>query len=219
MLELDPLPNNTRIIFIHRDGRDVAASFATRYSWEKAISRWVEDNTEVLPYLDAGVALPVKFEDLTSGAGVLRVLRSVADFLELPVVDAELALALLPGTKERQYQEYCTPYASDDEKFADLASSLVDVLAGKEGPGSIKPLAEDLEDGDGDEDNGSGSGGLSELMIEHNAVRTGQMAEAWGEVVSPAKRDWSWEDERYFYGRSDVRQLMKRFGYPDEAAR
>ena len=204
MLDLDPLKNNTRIIFIHRDGRDVAASFRARgYSWEKAITRWVEDNSIALPFIETGAALPVSFEKLTSAKGVLQQLQQVAAFLELPVDGTELALALLPGTRTRQYQEYCTPYASDEEKFDDLIASLVDVLAGKEAPLTRKPDPEDV-----DED-------LSEKMVEHNAFRTWQMAQAWAEVVPPTSRNWTWEEERYFFGRNDVRQLMKRFGYPD----
>ncbi len=204
MLELDPIKNNTRIIFIHRDGRDVAASFRARgYSWEKAINRWVEDNSIALPYIASGAALPVSFESLTSSKGVIRELHKVAAFLELPVDSKELALALLPGTKTRQYQEYCTPYTNDEEKFDDLTASLVAMLAGKEAPLAIKPTVDEL-----DED-------LSEKMVEHNAFRTWQMAQAWAEVIPPVSRNWTWEEERYFFGRNDVRQLMKRFGYPD----
>jgi hypothetical protein len=204
MLDLDPLENNTRIIFIHRDGRDVAASFRARgYSWEKAINRWVEDNSIALPFIDAGAALPVSFEGLTSAKGVLRELLKVAAFLELPVDTTELALALLPGTRTRQYQEYCTPYATDEEKFDDLSASLISILAGKEAPLARKHVADELDDD------------LSEKMVEHNAFRTWQMAQAWAEVVPPVSRNWTWEEERYFFGRNDVRQLMKRFGYPD----
>lgn len=204
MLELDPLKNNTRIIFVHRDGRDVAVSFKNRgYTIEKAVDRWVEDNTAALPYLESGAALAVPFEELTSAAGVLRVLRQVADFLELQVLDVEFPLALMPGTRSRQYQEYCTPYRNDDEKIADLAASLVNVLAGKQPPQSMKPSEADLEDGLGDN------------IVEHNTFRTWQMAQAWAEVRPPTSRNWTWEEERYFYNREDVRKLMRRLGYPD----
>jgi len=204
MLELDPIENNTRIIFIHRDGRDVAASFRSRgYSWEKAINRWVDDNSIALPFIDSGAALPVSFEGLTSAKSVLRELKKVAAFLELPVDGTEVAFALLPGTKTRQYQEYCTPYANDEEKFDDLTASLVTMLAGKESPLAERPDPEKLDDD------------LSEKMVEHNAFRTWQMAQAWTEVIPPVSRNWTWEEERYFFGRNDVRQLMKRFAYPD----
>ena len=208
MLELDPIKNNTRIIFVHRDGRDVAISFRNRgYSIEKAVDRWVEDNTAALPYLESGAALAVSFDELTSAAGVLRVLRHVADFLELHVLDVELPLALMPGTKSRQYQEYCTPYRNDDEKITDLAASLVGILAGKQPPKSVKPSDEDLD------------AGLSDVMVEHNEFRTWQMAQAWAEVPLPASRTWTVAEERYFYNRDDVKKLMARFGYPDERLR
>ena len=224
MLELDPIHNNTRVIFIHRDGRDVASSFKARgYSLEKAVNRWVEDNSAIIPYIDSRVAMPVSFEELTSKKGVLKVLRRVADFLQLPVTDAELSLSLLPGTKEHQYQEYCTAYGNDDEKFEDLSASLVQFLADKGAAAlSLSPpaTAEAVSPTSAatykatEEDRKSG--GLSDTMVEHNEFRTWQMMQAWTEIPPITKRQWSWEEERYFFGRNDVRNLMKRFGYPSD---
>jgi hypothetical protein len=213
MLELDSNPGNTKIVFIHRDGRDVATSFRARgYSWQKAVTRWVEDNEAALPFVDSGKALAVGFEELTDGRHVLSTLRRVADYLGIgAVTERDLALSLLPGTRQHDYQEYCTAYSNDDEKFSDLASSLVEVLAGQarqisgENGGSVNSTVE----------NGGGSkasGGNSKLEL-HNMFRTWQMSQAWTEIAPSRQWTWTAEEETWFWGRGEVKRLMRRFGY------
>jgi hypothetical protein len=153
--------------------------------------------------LDNPSLLSVPFEELMSQEGVLPWLRRVADFLDIRATDVELALSLMPGTQKREYQDYCTPYNSDAEKMADLAASVPVVLAGKEAPTDLKPAEEDIERN------------LSKYVIAHNQFRTWQMAQAWTEIPIPISgRNWTVPDMEYFYGRSDVRGLMKKFGYP-----
>jgi hypothetical protein len=193
--------NNTRFLFIHRDGRDVALSLRARgYSWEKSVGRWVEDNEAALPWLDAGAALPVAFAELTSAAGVLGALRRVAAFLDIEASEERLAAALFPGTRPLGAREGCTAYGSDAEKAADLARSVVGVLAGRVGVAGADEAPE-------------------QRGIEaHNEFRTWQMQQVWAEIpaADDARRAWTREQAAYFWGRDDVRRLMARFGYGDD---
>lgn len=211
MLELGP-PGATRIVFIHRDGRDVAHSFKARgYGWAKAVSRWVDDNTAALPFLDAGAAMAVGFEQLAHRSSVLSTLRRVADFLSIPASNDQLVLALLPGTREHAYQEYCTAYRNDEDKQEDLRAGLVGSLAAQGAAAGTVASQETFREASAEDDH-SGS-----AIRQHNALRTWQMTQAWTEVVAaPAARELSKEEEEYFWGRSDVAALMARFGYGRE---
>jgi len=197
--------SNTRVIFLHRDGRDVAISMRARgYSWAKSVGRWVEDNSAVLTYLDSRNVLSVSFEELTNAASVLRTLRQVADFLELPATDEQLALALMPGTHPHEYQEYCTAYRTDEEKAADLAASLVSVMARQ---ATVSATAIDDDEQQGEDEEGSSK------LKKHNEFRTWQMSQAWAEVPTVVDRDWSENEKQEFYANQKAVHLMKRFGY------
>jgi hypothetical protein len=228
MLQLEVLPQTTKIVFIHRDGRDVAVSFRARgYSWEKSVNRWVEDNTAALPYLDSGQAYAVSFEKLTSKATVLETLRGVVEYLGIEATDAELGMALLPGTHQHSYQEYCTAYKNDNEKLADLAASLVQMLSERGSELDEHEMKASMDHRNiGKDDDPDDVGGNEKIDIEdvlqnkssnrlerHNAFRTWQMSQAWSEIIQSTDREWSADERRYFMGREDVQVLMRRFGY------
>lgn len=208
MFEMETVPGNTRVIFIHRDGRDVALSFKARgYSWDKSVARWVDDNRAAVPFLDRPEVLSVGFEELTTAGSVLPMLRRVADFLGLQVTDGQLVVALVPGTQPHDYQEYCSAYRNDAEKAADLAASLVAVIAGK---------GANLFEGQSEGQDGVPSSGetlTGSKLEQHNAFRTWQMSQAWAEVPKVQRREWSAEEERQFYDNEAAMELMRRFGY------
>lgn len=228
MVQLERYPKGTKVVFIHRDGRDVAISFRARgYSWEKSVNRWVDDNMAALPFLDSGQALAVSFEKLTSSATVLQTMREVAKYVGIEATDADLAMALLPGTHQHAYQEYCTAYENDREKFTDLSASLVQLLSGRSSDLDEDKMKASMDRHDGkDDDLNNVEGGIERKGIEevlqsknssrlerHNAFRTWQMSQAWTEIIQTSDRDWSVDEERYFMGREDVQELMRRFGY------
>lgn len=223
MITLNARPNTTKIVFVHRDGRDVAISFRARgYNWEKSVNRWVEDNEAAIPFLDSGQAMAVSFEELTSKETVLKTLQSIAEYLGIDVTTSELSLALLPGTYEHKYQEYCTAYKNDEEKFKDLSASLVAMLANQDLSLSEDEMQKTVQKGDEtDEQTQSGQNDFENLsdtrknskLERHNEFRTWQMSQAWTEVERPSSRDWTKEEEKYFMEREDVQRLMHRFGY------
>lgn len=200
---------STKIVFIHRDGRDVALSFKARsYNWTTAVNRWVEDNKVAIPYIESGDAFPVSFEKLTQASTVLSTLRQIAEFLNIEATDAELGMALMPGMKQHAYQEYCASYANDKEKSQDLAESLAAVLASKKAP-----LVNEIEEEGVDAEFEANGRKRGEKYVRHNAFRTWQMMQAWAEVGP--KEEWNWtEDEKNeFYSREDAMKLMRYFGY------
>jgi hypothetical protein len=208
MLRLSP--PGSRVVFIHRDGRDVALSFRARgYKWGAAVGRWAADNAAAEAHLDSGAALAVAFKDLTTADTVLGTLERVAAFLGVAASREALALALLPGTRAHAYQEYCTAYGSDAERARDLHAALVSTLAAA---GGARRGAGPGAGGGGAGGGGSAGEGGSRLE-RHNAFRTWQMAQAWAEVVEPEEREWTEEEEAYFWSRDDVARLMARFGY------
>ena len=219
MLEIDAdRPGNTRIVFIHRDGRDVAASLKARGStWKKAITRWVKDNNAIIPYLNREEILSVSFEDFTNASRVLDVLRQVRNHLNLDMNDAELILSLLPGTQKRNKNVYCTSYPNDMEKMADLGRSLL----------SMMPLHEDTSHQMSDtvvEEKQKLFSFSEKTLLEpldpsvdpkkHDSYRTWQMSQMWSEIVPPQSRNWSKEITTYFCDRADAQLLMERFQYP-----
>ena len=212
--------NNTdaRILFIHRDGRDVAISLRARGStFEGGLDRWVNDNQFAMPYLDQGQIFPVSFEKLMNRSTVLETLRSVAEYLELNITEAELSLALLPGTREVPYRYHCTVYKNDQEKLEDLSQSFLNLLQLQSCQGGRVQVTQG-----GDDSQHRSCLELEERMnldgeadpSDHSGYRTWQMTQLWTEVPwPPASRNWTKEEESYFLGREDAMKLMKRFGY------
>lgn len=70
---------NAKIIYMLRDGRDVACSHKQRTSFEDGVARWVKASTAIKPYIDNENVLIVKLEELVSSPH--KTLEGVMSFI------------------------------------------------------------------------------------------------------------------------------------------
>lgn len=200
--------NRTRIIFIHRDGRDVAISLQKRgYSWHKAVKRWVQDNNAILPHLDRNELLTLSFEDLANSEKVVHTLRKIKNHLRLEEIsDVDLSISLLPGKRIDARKQIAASYYNDREKAKYLGESLVNLMA------SMSDYRSDPQKSRNAVDIALQMSEENARRFQHQQFRSWQMSQAWHEHF-PTNRNWSTSQKEYFWRYENVSFLMDLFNY------
>lgn len=154
------------------------------------------DNTHILPHLDDPRLLAIKYEDFADKAGVLGVLRRLAEFVgAAPVEDDRLLLALQPPVGVLPAGHQCAVFEGEEQKVADLTASYLQLLAGQ----------------------GEAAKGEAPRAVYHNRYRSWQASRAWAPQVEPTwPRRLSCEQQAAAAADAAVRSMLQRFGYPLE---
>lgn len=195
IFSIDP---TAKVLFLVRDGRDVALSFQKRgFEFQLGLERWVADNMAALPYLDDERVLLVKFEELSSFDHVAEVMQSIDAFVS-PATGIEstvprLLMSLLPpAVPYGSYAQLCKKYNNDTEKFDDLALSHLKLMHGE-----LKERAVDMPDNE-----------------DHRKYRRWQMLQPWFVAEPVWPKEFTSEQRKMFEKNANATKLLKLFDYP-----
>ncbi len=79
---------DAQLLFVLRDGRDVALSIRKRWDFERGVARWIQDNRVAQPFLNVPNIRIVRYEEVVHSTR--ETLKAVFGFLGLPYEDEVL---------------------------------------------------------------------------------------------------------------------------------
>lgn len=218
---LEQAPDRTKVVMIHRDGRDVVASLVNRgLQWDEAIARYIDENEAALPYLDDARVFKVKFETFMDPESVLGVMRDLTTFLNIPVSDIYLAAGLLASSQPLELgakAPHCQAYESDAEKYKDLGISLIGLLEelASQNPSRVLGGAPPSSAGNGQNATAAAEGRKRREtpLLVHQKRRTEQMSQAWQPQNSIWENELDNEKKKAFGSNPRIQKIMKKYGY------